>query len=413
MTRFAQRIWYRLPLDGAGILPPRSPRLRLFQRVAARGFWKRFPAVYRLPAIVLARLLWLAACPLWIIIEWRRTRPRIADARAALWVGWTLGRHPRETILYRSMAGDNRARARLVAEIPSDRQSGLLLTALGDRTELRLASDKLACTERLAALGFPTAPILTEVIPCQNPRLDEAPWNSANKLLVKPRHGGRAEGLFSVHYRGNGLFSVSNRIVMGGAALAPQMMAAARRGSLLVQPYIGPSPATLDLCRDAPAVVRAFVMRRAPGESAFVVTAMLKILPPGVDAPRGVNELLLIPIALNTGTLEDGILLSRPRERWSHMPWNSAPVRGRPAPGWTAIRDIVIRASAILPSAPVIGWDVLLGPDGPIILEANTSISLFRAMLWHFENGVPSPLGAALETWCLAQKLKTAVRSKR
>ncbi len=384
-------------------MPPRSPRLRLFQRVAARGFWKRLPAVYRPPAIVVARLLWLAACPVWTVLEWRKAGARIADARAALWAGWTIGTHPRDTILYRLMTGDDPARVRLVQELPGVAQSILLLLALGDPSEIALASDKLECAERLARLGFPIAPILAVVTSGQAPLLDRAPWNGPNKLLVKPRHGGVAQGLFSVCYRGSGLFSVRDRIVMNGTELARQMAVAARRDSLLVQSYIGPSPATLDLCRDAPAIVRLFTMRRAPGESAFVVSAMLKVLPPGMDAPQGIDELLLMPIDVETGTLEDGILLSRPRERWSRTPWNNAPVRGRPAPGWTAIRDMAIGASEILPGTPVIGWDILLGPDGPVILEANTSISLFRAMLWHFEKGVSSPLGAALETWCLAQ----------
>ncbi len=62
-----------------------------------------------------------------------------------------------------------------------------------------------------------------------------------------------------------------------------------------------------------------------------------------------------------------------------------------------------MRASETLPATPVIGWDIMFGPDGPVLLEANTGVSVFRAMLWHFERGLSSPLYPVLESWCAAR----------
>ena len=127
---------------------------------------------------------------------------------------------------------------------------------------------------------------------------------------------------------------------------------------------------------------------------------MLKILPPGMDAPQGINELLLAPVHVETGALEDGIPMSRPAERWARSPWNDTPVRGRPVPEWLRIRNVVVAASSVLPGVPAIGWDILLSENSPLILEANKGISLFRASLWHFENGFRRRLSRSLRKWC-------------
>src|SRR5580698_4511395 len=135
--------------------------------------------------------------------------------------------------------------------------------------------------------------------------------------------------------------------------LAHILMRRAQTDDLLVQPHIGPSDDTRDLSVDAPSVIRVVVMRAKPGERASVVSAELKILPPGRDVPHGTAEWLVVPIAVDTGMLEDGILFDRPRERWSNMPWNDAPVRGRTLAKWPEVVSIAVRASETLPATPV------------------------------------------------------------
>jgi len=386
LLQFLKKIWNRVPVDGAGVIPLGSARSRLFQRTAARGFWRREPAWRRGFTFLAARLFWLAACP--IIAFTAKPRPRSsADVLAALRGGWFLGRNPRETRMHRAIAQGDPARLCLAGTIPGDRQAGRLLHALGHPDDIHLASDKLLTAQRLEELGLPIAPTLTVVEPEQPLDLAAAPWSHAGKLLLKPRHGARASGLFTV-------------TAPVSPDLALRIRQGASRDSLLVQPWLGPSPALQDLTPDAAAVIRAFAMRPAPGEPASVVSAMLKILPSGMDAPFGTSELLLIPITVETGVLTRGILLALPGRRWTRNPWNNVPFEGRVIGEWPQLLEMAVRAGEILPRTPVIGWDILLAPEGPVFLEANTSISLFRASLWHFEHGLESPLNAALETWC-------------
>jgi hypothetical protein len=41
-------------------------------------------------------------------------------------------------------------------------------------------------------------------------------------------------------------------------------------------------------------------------------------------------------------------------------------------PDWPAIRDLALRAARSFPESPFIGWDLVVTPDGPVVLEANT-----------------------------------------
>jgi hypothetical protein len=398
--QLTRKIWSRLPVDGSGVIPGGTRRQRLFQDVAARGFWGRVPAWYRVPALIAARLLWLAACPVRVLRESRNPFARFCDLPSALWCGWVLGKPPSATILHRALARGANTSLDYASQIPGDRQGILLLAALGRRDEIVLATDKLEIADRLAKLGIPVPSTRTVISRGLSPDIGTPPWTGTEKLLAKPRHGSHAQGLSTITCLGAGFFSIKGGPPVTRAQLSQKLTAAARRDSLLVQSYIAPSPDTRDLSPDAPVVIRAFVTRQGPHQDVSVVSAMLKILPPGMDAPVGIDELLLVPIDVGHGTLADGLLLDRPGDRWPRTPWTGAPLRGRPVPDWRDIADIVARASAVLPGIPVIGWDVLLGPEGPVILEANTGVSLFRAMLWHIDSGLPSPVPATLEAWC-------------
>ena len=83
--------------------------------------------------------------------------------------------------------------------------------------------------------------------------------------------------------------------------------------------------------------------------------------------------------AVNT---ETGIV-ARAREgigpvaRWHQThPDTGAPLSGLTLPDWDQLRSLVCDASILLSGLPLVGWDIALGPKGPIIIEANTVPSL-------------------------------------
>ena len=60
---------------------------------------------------------------------------------------------------------------------------------------------------------------------------------------------------------------------------------------------------------------------------------------------------------------------------------------GMTLPHWPRLVEQVIRAAGLLSGLPLVGWDVAVGPDGPVFIEANTSPSL---ELLQYASGAPA-----------------------
>lgn len=405
--RLFRRVWYRLPLDGSGVFSWGPWPGRIFGKVAARDFWRRTAPSGRWVLLPMARCIWLVACPVLAVQQGFRRQAPLRDICAAVWLGWTSGKPPACALLHRALAGEHKNRLAVADSIPGDRTGVLLLAAVGSSADMKLASDKFAMASQILALGLPGPRTLAVLQRGEVPDLTTPVWTSGKALLVKPCHGGAARGIFTVFYAGGQQFVVKGHTSVSSQELAQRLMAAASRDTVLVQEWIGPAPEMEDLSPCAAPVFRVFVLRPAPGEAPYVVSAMLKVLPPGLDAPQGVDELLLMPVNPETGVLDDGILLSQPAVRWQYSPWGGGPIRGRWLRQWTETREMAEAASQLLPGTPLIGWDILLGPAGPVILEANTGISVFRSMLRHFEQGTTSPVPVSLLRWCLSRSRRS------
>ncbi len=360
--------------------------------------------VLRIPCLLVARLLWLVRCPAIVLSQRHHYNAGFRSALSALWSGWAHGKHPGDTFQYLALAGKSTGRRALVDSMPGSRQASLALQYLSSSADLAMASYKRRTAERLAEIGVPVPRTFLELARHAIPDVSGAPWNSGIKLLLKPRHGMQAKGILTVQQLANGDFQVGADTILGKLALTATLVAALKADSLLVQEYVNPSTALRDLSPDAPPVIRVFSMRRAPGGPSRPVSAFLKLLPPGLDVPYGVDHLLLIPINIETGILDAAILFDSPDRRFDASPWTGAPVLGVKLPEWPLICEITERAGAILPDTPLIGWDILLGNSGPVILEANTGVSLFRAMLREFEHGLPSQVPTTLQAWAALRR---------
>jgi hypothetical protein len=81
-------------------------------------------------------------------------------------------------------------------------------------------------------------------------------------------------------------------------------------------------------------------------------------------------------IDLTTGRLGLGrnnpVKGKRERATFTHQPDTGAQIEGAMMPHWDAVRDVVVRAAATLPTNPYVGWDVAVDDRGvPVIIEGN------------------------------------------
>jgi hypothetical protein len=79
------------------------------------------------------------------------------------------------------------------------------------------------------------------------------------------------------------------------------------------------------------------------------------------------------PVDLVSGTLGVAVAKRPSRGEFTHHPDSGARIAGVGLPGWTASLELVTRAHRELASIPFVGWDVVLSPHGPLLLEANTT----------------------------------------
>ncbi|MBL3701567.1 hypothetical protein GI582_02545 [Sulfitobacter sp. BDSS02] len=54
-------------------------------------------------------------------------------------------------------------------------------------------------------------------------------------------------------------------------------------------------------------------------------------------------------------------------------PVSGAKITGKQLPMWDRVREMVCEAHAVVPEFGIVGWDVAIGPDGPMIIEHNAN----------------------------------------
>lgn len=82
---------------------------------------------------------------------------------------------------------------------------------------------------------------------------------------------------------------------------------------------------------------------------------------------------LAVPIDLETGVIDGpaittSTLIDRVFER---HPKTDVVFQGRQIPMWERVLDLAIRSARLEPRARVIGWDIAVTPEGPILIEGN------------------------------------------
>jgi hypothetical protein len=100
-----------------------------------------------------------------------------------------------------------------------------------------------------------------------------------------------------------------------------------------------------------------------------------------------------------TGVLQRGVLKPKHGGLWLDAhPDTGVEFRGRPLPMWEEVLDLCHRASGCLPGLRTIGWDVVITPTGPVILEANQEWDLIMVQVhtagWLALPGVREDLAA-------------------
>ncbi|SCW59084.1 Sugar-transfer associated ATP-grasp [Ancylobacter rudongensis] len=270
------------------------------------------------------------------------------------------------------------------------------MARLGESAAHRLLADKLATAAVLGPVGIPF-PALRGLCRKGEVLRPLAEIDEGGDLFVKPRHGRGGGGTFSLTRTG-GTWQMNGRSVTA-SALLDRLSRAAEQDDLLVQERLVAAPDLADLVVHGRPPVLRVVTARYPGAAPFLHSALLSMGVPSSHPAHFLRGAVYAAVDPATGQLADGLSLGEPGERMTTLPWNGAPLTGRPLVALDGAVSIALRAMAALPPLPVVHWDFIPAVSGPVLLEGNTSGNWILACLPGLFGLEACPLTPMLASW--------------
>ena len=196
-------------------------------------------------------------------------------------------------------------------------------------------------------------------------------------LFAKPSRGRGGCGVESWRYDGSH-WSRDGAPPIDEAALLEHFRELSKVDRYLIQRRLVPHPELTDLSADVLTTVRMLTIRNEDGE--FEVTHAVYRMPnrPGAKVDNFHAGGLAAKIDIETGELgaasDIGLL---PNSDWHSIhPVSGAQIAGRKLPFWNETLDLARRAHATVPAHAVIGWDIAIVDDGPVMIEGNSGADL-------------------------------------
>lgn len=381
-----RRYWEALPWDGEGWACAKDPVLADLRRWAAARWRSEYTPIPSGIIWITSRLLWPVAVAGQVARLARRLptlvpRTVFADCLRS-------GASPLEAHVWRSLHATPHP-------LPA-RASALLVTRLGGRDDQHLLADKQAAAASLSAAGL-VFPRLVQLVRLEGPVELTTEMRSGTPLFVKPRHGRGSQGGFALDY------CESEWRIDGHPVSEPDLLAriarSIRNDDLLIQERVAANPALEDLAQGGRPPVLRLVTARLPGAPPFLHSALIAISVPGRDPRHFLEGTIFAPVDIATGRVARGVLLSRPRDRLSLLPWNAVPLEGRGVPHFDDAVSAALSAMTALPGLPVVHWDVIPSRGGPVMLEGNVSGNWILATLPERDDLAIGSLPQVLARW--------------
>lgn len=192
-------------------------------------------------------------------------------------------------------------------------------------------------------------------------------------LFVKPTRGRGGRGAERWDLVGPSIFENPAGERIGSAELLARLVEQSRKRPLIIQPRMCPHPDLLPLTAGALPTLRVLTCLNTRNEPE-VMAAMMRT---SFGDNRTVDNLhaggLGSLVDLETGTLGKASNLGMDsRLGWtSAHPDTGAQIEGTPIPCWEEAKLRAIAAHQAFSDRVVVGWDIAIVEDGPILIEGN------------------------------------------
>lgn len=304
---------------------------------------------------------------------------RLRQVRDMLRLSVTLPARPDSYYRYELYRPDHRTRADQY--LHGHENSPVLYELLSEVDNLAVLSpltDKAAFAERATAHGLAAVPTLAVV---EHGTITSDGSLPAEDLFVKPLAGKRGvEASRWTYLREGDGFRGSDagpEQWAGQRVLREELLGwlAARSAgqAYLLQPCVANHPDLSDLALDALVTCRIITMTNEAGKPEPVIATFRMPAVRGAVVDNMHRGGIAAPVDLDSGELgaASDYAVAGPAVRHPQHPVSGAPIEGRKLPGWEEVRELVCRAHRCFQPRVLVGWDVSITPDGPLLLEGN------------------------------------------
>ncbi len=280
---------------------------------------------------------------------------------------------------------------------PEDKRA-FVSDAASSRLNLRLSppmlthlrgflSDKFAYPLYLEALGMPTTRLAAAYLPGRDagnrPSLADADaiarylgHEARLPLFGKPLYSLRALGsvLIAARSADGATLTLGDGRQVGTQEVAAQI-AKDHPSGYLFQQVVAQDPQVT--ARVGPAVATLRMVTVIAEDRPELLYALWKMPAPQAHSDNFWQAgSLIAPVDVGTGTVGSARRGTGPDSAWLDLhPATGAELRGYALPQWQAARDLALRAHAQFPVNGILGFDIALGADGPLVVECNENPS--------------------------------------
>lgn len=292
-----------------------------------------------------------------------------------IWLSITLPCRPENYYKYELYKPANRARAN--DYLHSHENSPVfcaVLAELGGSESAPPLTDKVAFAEFAKSKGLPVVETLAVVADKQVQIGEQGDLPKAS-IFVKPidgKHGKQAQK-WEYLSESDTFRLLGKQLEFPRTSVLEEMRRRLPRGSFIIQPCLVNHPELLDLTLNAVATCRIITITNEQGEPEPVISIfrMPAVAGAVVDNMHGGG--LASPVDIKTGMLgsasdygTEGV-----SQRYSRHPVTGGTIEGRVLPYWSEVLTVVREAHRSFSPRLLIGWDICIGPNGPVIVEGN------------------------------------------
>lgn len=202
-------------------------------------------------------------------------------------------------------------------------------------------------------------------------------------LFVKPREGLQAMGTMKFIWDGERHLDVASRDYDAKALWSWLRDAIVSHGSYVLQPVVRNHASLEELSGGSLVCVRVLT---------YSVHAVPRVAMAAIWMPAGNSHVsnfthedaLGAPVDRVTGILGSATLKARcASPPVADHPATGAQIAGRQLPFWDQVIALVTRAHLAFENVPMIGWDVAITPEGPLLIEGNLDMGVESLQVVH------------------------------